>query len=110
LSVIVSTLTALTAILSSAFFIDARYAHAEDIIKKEAATAEIIKRQTAEIQTQSQVLRRSLVEDKIFELDSKRDPKTRNLTIVDEAQYKRYNRQLEELNKVIPANSQVLPK
>lgn len=111
LSVVASTLATLSAILSAAFFIDARYAHADDIVKKEANTAEIIKRQSFEIQVQSQVLRRSFVEDKIFELDSKRDSKSRNLSIVDEAQYKRYSRQLDELNKIIPNSSQTsLPK
>jgi hypothetical protein len=104
---LVSTIGSLTAILTAAFFIDGRYAHAEDVSKADGTTKEIIRRQSQEMQVQTQVLRRSLVEDKVFELDAKRDPKTRNLSIMDEAQYKRYTRQLEELNKVIPASAAV---
>ena len=48
-----------------------------------------------------------------YELDAKRDPKSRNLSTVEEAQYRRYSRQLDELNRSLPATTpetQVLPK
>lgn len=102
LPVIASLVTSIGVILGAVFTVDSRYAHADDVNVEKAAVAKIIQSQTNEIQAQTQLLRRSIIEDKIFELDAKRHPKTRALTTVEEAQYKRYERQLTEINNVLP--------
>lgn len=106
---ITSSITTLSLILGTAFMIDGRYAHADSVQKTELQTSEFIRQQTAELKVQTQLLRRSIIEDKLFELDTKRNPVTRSLQPVDEAQYQRYNRQLNEIDgqiRVIKAGSQ----
>lgn len=112
-ALLASALSTVTAIIGTAFFIDARYAHADGVTRSEADVRRLIYIQSHAMQQQTQILRRSIVEDRVFELDAKRDPKSRNLSTVEEAQYRRYSRQLDELNRSLPATTpetQVLPK
>jgi hypothetical protein len=94
-----SILAALTPLVGALLFIDSRYAHAEDTRKSETQTSQAIKAQTTEFQKQHYMLRQSLVEDKLFEIDLRNNNKARSP--IDEAQYRRYSRQLTEINTQI---------
>lgn len=100
-SIITSVITTLGLILGAAVAVDNRYAHAETVKKSEADTAEVIKQQTLEIRRQSLMLRRSMVEDRLFELDTKREVAGSVLPTLEEAQYKRYARQMQEIDIVM---------
>lgn len=114
--VIASTITSLTVILSAAFLIDSRYAHADAVEKQQSSVNDMLKQnqlasdaaikyQTLELKQQTLLLRRSIIEDKLFELDIKRESdKNRRLAPVDEAQYSRYSRQLLETNNQLSPN------
>lgn len=106
-TVITSVITTLGLILGAAVAVENRYAHADTFKKSEAETSGFLKQQTLEIRRQSQMLRRSLIEDRLFELDTKRDIAGNALPTLDEAQYKRYTRQIQEIDAVIASLGQV---
>ncbi len=107
-------LTTISLFIGAVLTVDTRYAHAqalkEEVSKTSEAVAEsekrtqvLLKAQTVEMRMQTQILRKQLLEDKVFELDAKRDTTKRALAPVDEAQYRRYSRQLEEVSRTIEA-------
>ena len=80
------------AIISALFALDARYAHAADVEKDKAQINRVI------IET-TQNLRKQSLEDKLFELDVKKEQaKGQRLSPVDSALKERYQRQLNEIN------------
>jgi hypothetical protein len=92
LKTVASIITTCGVIIGGVLTVDERYAHAVDVEKVQQQTARTI-------ETQIGGIRRQMLEDKLFELDTKREV-NKGLSPVDEAQYKRYNRQLMELNEV----------
>lgn len=84
-------------IVGSVLTVDTRYAKAEDSKIQEARLGEKITLQTIEIKQQTLDLRRQMLEDKIFELEVKKDSK--KLSFVEEALISRYTRQLLETAK-----------
>lgn len=109
-TVITSVITTLGLILGAAVAVDNRYAHADTFKKSEADTSEFLKQQTLEIRRQSLMLRRSLIEDRLFELDTKREVAGNALPTLDEAQYKRYTRQIQEIDVVMASLGSVQAK
>jgi hypothetical protein len=79
------------AIVGAMFALDARYAHAADVAKDKAETKQIIQETAA-------VVRKQMLEDKLFEYDVKKEQSpTQKLTPLDAAMQQRYKRQLDEL-------------
>lgn len=79
------------AVVTALFTVDARYAHAADVEKDNLQTQRII-------QDTAIVLRKQMLEDKLFELDIKKEQAPeRRLSPVDSALQQRYKRQLEEI-------------
>jgi hypothetical protein len=97
-----------TTIVSTAFFVDSRYAHAESFEADKSAISQALERNTLRIERQALEIRRDSLEDKLFELDARRGKKG-ELPTVDEAQYRRYSRNLEEVTRTLgnsaPRNS-----
>lgn len=94
----VSSLVAFVVTVIGTFLtVDDRYAHAVDVQEYKAATSQEIQQQTTALQQQLIILRQQAVEDKVWELDVKRGQQS--LSPVEEAQYKRYIRQLDELRQ-----------
>jgi len=84
----------ITSIVVAMFTLDARYAHAADVEKDKTETTRSIERNT-------QILRKQMLEDKLFELDFKRaQAPDRKLTPLEDALRERYQRQLTEISKV----------
>lgn len=82
---------AVISIVSTAFAIDQRYAHAEDVEKFKTEQSQAIVVQ-GQLQTQAlDMFRRQMLEDKIFELEL--IPQNKR-TVVDNAKLERYKRQL----------------
>lgn len=82
------------AIVAALFAVDERYAHAGDVARDKLQTQDLI-------QDTSQTLRRQLLEDKLFELDVKKEQtKDQKLQPIDAALRERYKRQLDEINAV----------
>ncbi len=80
-------------LVGALFTLDARYAHAADVEKDKVQTQKIIQDTTSN-------LRKSMLEDKIFELDLKRSQeRTQQLSPVDKAMKDRYERQLKDINR-----------
>jgi len=80
------------AVVTALFALDARYAHAADVAKDKVQTEKVIK-DTAVI------LRKQVIEDKLFEYDVKKEQSPdRRLSPIDSAMQQRYKRQLEDLN------------
>ena len=80
-------------IVTALFTIDARYAHAVDVIKEKLQTQDLI-------QDTSQTLRRQMLEDKLFELDVKKaQSKEQKLPPIESALKERYERQLSEISR-----------
>lgn len=91
LSIVSVTVGAVVSIISAAFAVDQRYAHAEDVEKFKAEQNRAI---VVQGQMQSQALdglRRQMIEDKVFELEL--IPQNKR-TVVDNAKLERYKRQL----------------
>ena len=89
------------AIVGALFAVDARYAHATDVAKEKT-----------EIQQQvidsSQVLRKQMIEDKLFELDFKKaQTQDQRLSPLDSALRERYQRQLNEITRSQPKQSSI---
>lgn len=81
------------ALVGALFTLDARYAHAADVEQNKKETQQII-RET------STVLRKQMIEDKLFELDVREaQSKDRKLSPIDSALKERYKRQLRELTE-----------
>jgi hypothetical protein len=79
------------ALVVALFSLDARYAHAADVEKVQNQTQK-------QIIDSSNTLRKQMLEDKIFELDLKKDQaKNQQLSPVDQAMRNRYQQQLNEL-------------
>jgi hypothetical protein len=79
-------------IIALAFTLDERYAKAADVEKVNGQLAQ-------QIDQSSRNLRRQMLEDKIFELDVRKDQsKIHQLTPVDQALRDRYQQQLNDLN------------
>lgn len=95
---VVILLATLGTIIGSVLTVDTRYAHSDDLKSAQTLYAQGVETQRKEIAAQTQILRKQLLEDKVFELDLRResDP-SRRLSPVEEAQYKRYTRQIEEI-------------
>ena len=97
----VKTVAAMIAVATAAattlFLIDGRYAHADAYKAEESKTIQLINNQTLEFRSQNLQLRQSIIEDKIFELDTKRAAS--KLSPVEDAQHKRYSRQLDEVTR-----------
>lgn len=80
------------AIVTALFAVDARYAHAADVEKDKKETNQII-------QETAIILRKSAVEDKLFELDVRQaQSPSQRLSPLDSALQQRYRRQLDDLN------------
>lgn len=81
------------ALVTALFTIDSRYAHAAEVEKDKQQTQQLI------VQTTNN-LRKQNLEDKLFELDIKKETATnQRLSPVDAALKERYARQLKELNQ-----------
>lgn len=90
--------TAIATILGAAFFVDSRYAHAQELVQFKSEVAQELHRGSIEMRLQTQELRRQTIEDKLFELDSKDADK---LTSTEKAIRQRYRRQLTDINQTI---------
>ena len=89
---VTSIVTLLSAIIGSAFFLDARYSHAEDVnAQKKTETQAII-----ELRIENKQDRRRLLDDKIFEIQTK--PK---LSDVDKALVDRTKSEIQEIDQQI---------
>lgn len=97
--VLFGSASSIIAIVGALFTLDARYAHAADVEKDKARTEKIIIETTAN-------LRRQMLEDKLWELDIKKEQSpTGRLSPYEAALRERYVRQINELNQsriVIP--------
>lgn len=93
IATIASVVTSLATIVGAAFYVDSRYAHADDVssIKRsqEQWAQQIIIQQNRSID----IIRKQSIEDKLFELESKTKP-----TTVDKALIQRYERELGVIN------------
>jgi hypothetical protein len=99
----IATFIAICTIVGTLFTVDARYVHAEDAKKEVAATSQridetkkTIKDTQILVQQTTTNLRRSLIEDKLFELDAKNAQ--RKLDPVEFAMKERWKRQLAEMD------------
>jgi hypothetical protein len=82
---------AIIAIVAALFAVDSRYAHASDVAKKNEEIKLIV-------QQTSMNMRKQTLEDKLFELDIKKEQATnQKLSPVDSALRARYQRQLQEI-------------
>jgi flagellar biosynthesis protein FlhB len=97
ISLILTIITLVTAL----FTFDTRYAHSEDVKKTDQTTQTHIQETQKLVQQTTNNLRRSMIEDKVFELDVKQaQAKVQNP--VDVAIKARYLRQLQEIPKDEP--------
>lgn len=80
------------ALVGALFTLDARYAHAADVERNKQETQQIIRETSA-------VLRKQMIEDKLFELDVKEAQANGRLSPIDSALKERYKRQLRELRE-----------
>lgn len=89
--IIFGSASSIIAIVGALFTLDARYAHAADVDRDKARTERII------IETTTN-LRRQMLEDKLWELDIKKEQSpTGRLSPYESALRERYIRQLDEL-------------
>jgi len=86
-----SLILTMIALVTALFTFDARYAHAEDVKKENAQTQQLVEKTTNN-------LRRSLIEDKVFEIEVKQ-AQAKKLDPIDTAIKARYLRQLAEIPK-----------
>ena len=88
-----SLITSIASILGAAFYIDSRYAHADEVKtmsqRQDQWSQHIIYQQNKAIDN----LRKQNIEDKLFELEQKSKPSN-----VDKALIQRYERELDEIN------------
>jgi hypothetical protein len=91
IKILLGSAGSIIAVVTALFAIDARYAHAADVEKDKIETQKII-------QQTSNTLRKQMLEDKLFELDVKKEQSPNNrLSPLDAAMRERYKRQLREL-------------
>jgi hypothetical protein len=89
---ILGSLVSIVAIVSALFTVDSRYAHSAEVQKDKVQTQQLIKETSKEMRKQS-------LEDKLFELDVKKEQApNQRLSPVDSALRERYQRQLNEIN------------
>jgi len=82
---------AIITLVGALFALDARYAHAADVEKDKQKIEQVIEQTTLK-------LRKQMIEDKLFELDFKREQAPeRRLTPIEAAQAARYKRELDEI-------------
>lgn len=98
LRAVATAVSAVGVIIGAAFAIDSRYASAQEVKQYKGEVATQIQHQTVELQRQTAILRKQTIEDKLFELDVKREQNS-GLSPVDSAVYKRYDRQLQDVNQ-----------
>lgn len=92
--VIMGSAGTIISIVVALFSLDARYAHAADVEKDKTETTRAIERNT-------QILRKQMLEDKLFELDFKRaQTPDRKLSPLEDALRERYQRQLTEIKSL----------
>ena len=84
-------LVTIIALVGALFTFDSRYAHAEDVKKDSAQTQQLVEKTTNN-------LRRSLIEDKVFEIEVKQ-AQAKKPDPIDAAIKARYLRQLSEIPK-----------
>jgi hypothetical protein len=78
-------------LVATLFTLDARYAHAADVEKDKKQIQQVVRETTTG-------LRKQMLEDKLFELDIKREQSTQQrLSPIDAALAARYKRQLDEI-------------
>jgi len=78
-------------LVATLFTLDARYAHAADVEKDKKQIQQVVRETTTG-------LRKQMLEDKLFELDVKREQSTnQRLSPIDAALAARYKRQLDEI-------------
>jgi hypothetical protein len=91
IKILLGSAGSIIAVVGALFTIDARYAHAADVEQTKKETQQVIK-ETAII------LRKQVIEDKLFEYDVKKEQAPdRRLSPIDSAMQQRYKRQLEDL-------------
>lgn len=96
--------SSIIAIVGALFTLDARYAHAADVERDKIRTEKIIIETTAN-------LRRQMLEDKLWELDIKKEQSaTGRLTPYESALRERYIRQINELNRIKEASEEVVKR
>lgn len=82
---------AIITLIATLFTLDDRYAHAEDVARDKQEIRQVIQNTTSN-------LRKQMIEDKLFELDFKKEQAPdQRLTPIEAAQASRYKRQLEEI-------------
>jgi hypothetical protein len=86
---------AFSTIVGAAFFIDDRYAHASDVKAMNAEQVQAIKENRIETHRAADMLRKQLLEDKIFEI-TVLPPEKR--TGIQRALLDRYSREVQEIN------------
>lgn len=95
---IIGSAGSIIAVIGALFTIDARYAHSADVEEQYKSTQQ-------KIQETTSVLRRQMLEDKVFEIDlRKSQDKNQKLSTIDQALRDRYQRQLDEINKKQQSN------
>jgi hypothetical protein len=78
-------------LVATLFTLDARYAHAADVEKDKKQIQQVVRETTTG-------LRKQMLEDKLFELDVKREQSVnQRLSPIDAALAARYKRQLDEI-------------
>lgn len=91
IKILLGSAGSIIAVVTALFTIDGRYAHAADVERDKKETQLIIQQTT-------NTLRRQMLEDKLFELDVKREQSAnQRLSPIDAAMKERYKRQLNEL-------------
>lgn len=93
-----STLVTITVLVGSLFAFDARYAHADDAKQEVLQNKALIEKTQQLVNTTTNNLRRSFIEDKVFEIEVKQ-AQTQKLNPIDQAIKARYLRQLAEIPK-----------
>jgi hypothetical protein len=103
--IVLSSISVIGAIIGAFLTVDSRYVLAADFESYQKQTQQIIQKQTQELQNQGILLRKQLVDDKLFELDAKRG-QGGALSPIEDAQYRRYQRQQQELETALPRSNQ----
>ncbi len=101
LATITATIAALTSILGTAFFIDARYAHADEVRAAEADAAHALKSQKRNMRREFLTLRSEQLDDKVFELKYKQASQKSKFNALDAAMLDRYERNLRDVQAEI---------
>jgi len=93
MKIIIGSAGSIIAIVTALFTLDGRYAHAAEVEKDKVQTQKIIKDTTT-------MLRRQMLEDKVFELDLKKSMnKDQKLAPIEQALRDRYQQQINDIVK-----------